>query len=358
MDDRQTQRDAPAQKDDIVHRTFGIEIRAETLNEERRSVDVVASTASLDSYDEIVAQNWRLERYAKNPVLLYGHNRATGFLGGLTQLETLPIGHAENVRVDAEGLKATLFFVDEKASPLAPYVWESFKQKALRAVSVGFYPHEIREERHGDIDVYVLDDNELFEISPVPLPANADAVALSANSNREQLRRLALRNAESAPQQESNMDPKKLEELQAKLMELEAAAATHTAALTAKDTELTELRAQLTARDASLATATADLATANAELATVAEARKAELRATAKLKMQTIFANRITPAEVDDYAEDYVADPAKTEARIAKRPEHHLGDQIIPQAPITPTTPAAADADSQLAARVAKKAAE
>jgi hypothetical protein len=168
-----------------VRRAFGITIKSGSLDEKKRCVRVIASTAAIDSYDEIVEQSWRLERYRENPVVLYGHNRV-GFLGmGGDPEKTLPIGYASDVAVVNGQLEATLNFVDEAANPMAVKVWEQFKQGGLRAVSVGFYPNTVREEKHDDKDIYVLADNELFEISAVPIPANPEAVALSAERTSE-----------------------------------------------------------------------------------------------------------------------------------------------------------------------------
>lgn len=131
-----------------------------------RSIDVIASTNAVDSYGEIVEQNWNLERYNTNPLVLYGHNRFD-----------LPIGHATDVGVDESGkLVAKLHFVTKEANPLAEQVWQSIKQKSLRAVSVGFTSGEPRIDRVNGHDVLVLNDNELREISVVPMPANPEAL--------------------------------------------------------------------------------------------------------------------------------------------------------------------------------------
>ena len=52
----------------IVERIYGVTIRAK--DEETRSIEVTASSAALDSYDEIVEQDWDLTRYRANPIVL------------------------------------------------------------------------------------------------------------------------------------------------------------------------------------------------------------------------------------------------------------------------------------------------
>ena len=67
-------------------------------------------------------------------------------------------------------------FASAKANPLAEQVWQSVQERTLRAVSVGFKPREVRKETRDDKDVYVLSDNDLYEISVVPIPSNPEAL--------------------------------------------------------------------------------------------------------------------------------------------------------------------------------------
>lgn len=147
-------------------RARSAEMHVRSIDEEGRSATFVCSTDVVDRYDEIVAQNWDLRSYRQNPVALYAHNKSE-----------LPIGQATEVDVVGGKLIATLKFASEKANPLAENVWQSILEKTLRAVSVGFIPHTVRWERRLDTEVLVLDDNELLEISVVPVPANPEALA-------------------------------------------------------------------------------------------------------------------------------------------------------------------------------------
>lgn len=156
---------APAADDDLVCRAFAIR----AVREGARECDFVASTDAVDSYGEIVEQDWDLARYKANPVALYNHSRYG---------TTLPIGHATKCEVEeGTGLVCTLRFVTAEANPLAEQVWQSIRQKSLRAVSVGFRPRDVRRELRDGKEVYVLSDNELHEISVVPIPANPEALA-------------------------------------------------------------------------------------------------------------------------------------------------------------------------------------
>lgn len=158
---------------DIIRCAYSAEVRARAAGQgdAERVVDVIASTDALDSYGDVVVQDWNLERYFKNPVVLWGHNSYG-----------MPIGFAENVAVQDGKLKAAIRFVDAKANPLAEQVWEGMKQGSLRAVSVGFRPGRVDRGQRDGKDVYFLSANELIEISVVPIPANPDAVAERAKS--------------------------------------------------------------------------------------------------------------------------------------------------------------------------------
>lgn len=203
---------------DIIHRTFSVEVKADA---EDRTVRVVASTNAIDSYGDIVEQSWRLDRYKANPVVLWNHNRSGGFFGGGAPEDTLPIGYAKDVEVVAGKLEATLVFVDEKASPLAERVYQGFRQGSIRAVSVGFRPNNVKAEKINGREIYRLSDNELYEISATPIPANPEAVSKTAESDRALLRAIAAATSGHGVTMDEEMKAA-LEAERAKVAELEA----------------------------------------------------------------------------------------------------------------------------------------
>lgn len=138
----------------------------ESVSDEARSVDVVASTDDIDGHGTIVRQNWRLERFAENPVVLYAHDHWD-----------LPIGTASKVGVVDGKLRATITFSAADLNPKADLIWKNVKAGVLRGVSAGFRPHSVTFEKHEDRDVMILDDNELFELTVTPCPSNAAALA-------------------------------------------------------------------------------------------------------------------------------------------------------------------------------------
>jgi HK97 family phage prohead protease len=149
----------------VVARSMPIYVRG--IREATRECDFVASTDAIDSYDEVVDQkNWVLDRFMTNPVALWAH-----------QSRELPIGTVTRCEVVNGKLECTIQFSTEDLNPQAEKVWRNVKAKVVRAVSVGFMPHSVRWEKRGDREVYVLADNELYEISVCSIPANPDCLA-------------------------------------------------------------------------------------------------------------------------------------------------------------------------------------
>ena len=153
------------QKHDDLH------VRARDQKE--RAVDVVMSSPSEDLHGEVVDQKWRLERFKRNPVLLFGHDS-----------RSLPIGKVENVRVEGGVLRGRMIFAPASANPEAEKAWQLVDLGFMSTVSVGFLSHDQKYETRGGIEVRVLTDNELVELSLVPIPANADAMVQQSFTER------------------------------------------------------------------------------------------------------------------------------------------------------------------------------
>ncbi len=193
------------------------EVRA--VNVEERSIEVVASTDALDSHGDIVEQDWDLKRYKKNPVILWNHNRfeSSGWsMGGAVRPEDLlPIGRAENVRVEDGKLIAKIIFASAEAHPLAERVFQLFREKVLRAVSVGFRPGKVTEELKNGRKVFRLSECELREISAVPIGSNAEAVAKSIDFELEHLAAMVTKEAQGAKEIENMSTPEEQKALEA-----------------------------------------------------------------------------------------------------------------------------------------------
>jgi HK97 family phage prohead protease len=269
------EQEAP-ENDGLVCRSYGLAVRS--LNESERSIEVVASTEAVDSYGDIIAQNWQLERYSQNPVVLFAHKS-----------RELPVGRAENVRVENGALCAKFIFATTEANPLGEQVWQSIRQKTLRGVSVGFVPKDVRYEKRDGKDVYVLDNNELFEISMTPVPANPEGLARMKAKAFQQRQAATV----ASRDEETHMDPEKLKlELAAKAAELDTAQ--RAAAVQAERIKTLETEAR-----------------ANAELVTnLQKAIEAEKTRANKLDEEAIKADvaavvgkKITPSQTEEFTE-------------------------------------------------------
>ncbi len=138
-----------------------------TESDEERVLNFRISTETPDSYNDVIkADGWDLERFEKNPVVLWAHSHYQP-----------PVGQALSIGVDGDALVASAKFADAETYAFADTVYRLLQKKYLRATSVGFFPKEwtFDEDRGG----YNFIANELFEFSIVPVPANPDALALA-----------------------------------------------------------------------------------------------------------------------------------------------------------------------------------
>ena len=156
--------------------------RAATINRDATSADTrsirfVASDESVDRYGDIIrADGWKLENFRKNAVLLFGHNS-----------RELPIGKVSEVGVVGKQLEATAEFMPEGMNDFADAVWRAVEAGFLNAVSVGFLPLSEPNYIFADDDPdhkgwptgYEFVDQELLELSVVPVPANPQALAVA-----------------------------------------------------------------------------------------------------------------------------------------------------------------------------------
>jgi len=150
-------------------------------------LDIVASTAEVDSYGEVVEQKWDLGRFRKNPVFLWAHNSRMP-----------PLGKATNVVVGTN-LEMRVWFLEADANPMAPSIFRQYEVGALSGFSVGFVPQTVKHEKVDGEERYVLSDNMLYEISAVPIPANASALAKSAARQRSMAAQLYQRSLGGGP---------------------------------------------------------------------------------------------------------------------------------------------------------------
>jgi HK97 family phage prohead protease len=184
-------RDEKELRDAVLLKSVNTEVSAA---EEERVLNFKISTESVDSYNDVIkADGWDLERYKKNPVVLWAHSHWQP-----------PVGKAISVGIEDKDLVATAKFAEAETYAFADTVYRLLKDGFLRATSVGFFPKEwtYDEERGG----YTFIAQELFEFSVVPVPANPDALttALKAGEiDMEPLREWAEKTLEAWGPEES-----------------------------------------------------------------------------------------------------------------------------------------------------------
>lgn len=149
------------------------------FNDAERTITFVASTEGIDRYgDTIKVDGWDTSAYEKNPVVLWAHDS-----------QDLPVGKCVGIQKQL-GQNAALIqkvqFATADENPFADSVYKLYKGGYLNAVSVGFIPKafEYRFENDGEgkpqgwpVGCDFL-EQELLELSCVPVPANAEALAL------------------------------------------------------------------------------------------------------------------------------------------------------------------------------------
>jgi HK97 family phage prohead protease len=301
--------------EDLVTRSHGLHVRG--VRSERREADFVASTEAIDAYEEIVEQTWDLARFNSNPVVLYAH-----------QSRELPIGVCSRVEVVGGQLECTIRFVTEDKNPKAEQVWKMVRDGELRAVSVGFVPKSYRWEKREGQEVLVFSDNELHEISVVPIPANAEALAKMKAKALAEARTQHKHGASAA--KENEMDPKE------QIIKLEA------------DVRSGEAKAHNLQKELDVAKATVSaLESQNQALATERDAAVAKA---AQLEDELISAEvdalvgvKIAPTEKDDFVALRKSNKELFTKFVAQRGDLKLLQPVIASKAAPPVS--ASDAD-------------
>lgn len=114
----------------------------------------------------------RLARYRSNPIVGYGHS----YWGR----SSLPIGKSERTVVDGSRLLMDVRF--DLADEFAATVDRKYRDGFLNAVSIGFDVLAWDDPKSNYWTGGVAVEWELFELSSVPLPMDADAVVESGRA--------------------------------------------------------------------------------------------------------------------------------------------------------------------------------
>lgn len=148
---------------------------ASTLCDGVRSLRFTISTDCIDrERDKIAINGWQLDNFARNPIVLWGHDASR-----------LPIGRAFNVGIEAGALKASVEFIPSdtpEAGPFADAVYSLARDGFIAATSVGFRPIKwafTDDPERGKDDWFPgidFESQELVELSVVTVPANPEAL--------------------------------------------------------------------------------------------------------------------------------------------------------------------------------------
>lgn len=137
-----------------------------------RRVKFVFSDGSVDrSGDTIDPAGWKLDNYKKNPVALFGHDS--------WNISSV-MGRGVNVGQSGNKLIGEIEFADADVNPNADMAYKMVEAGLLSAVSVGFMPLKFAwstdKDRPFGMD---FTEQELLEISIVPVPCNQNAIAMA-----------------------------------------------------------------------------------------------------------------------------------------------------------------------------------
>lgn len=137
-------------------------IETKAVDEKNSTIDFVFSSENEDRHGDKVYQNFELERFLKNPVILNSHKSG--------DIENV-IGKAEDVKIVDRKLQGKIKFAIDQ-NPKAKLAFDMVKAGFINATSIGFIPKQFDNE--GNILL-----SELLEVSLVAVPANPDALALA-----------------------------------------------------------------------------------------------------------------------------------------------------------------------------------
>lgn len=154
--------------EDFILKNFDSEVKTV---EGERALNVTITTRDVDRSGDIVEpKGARLVNFKKNPVVLMAHD-----------YHGLPIGKASNLEKTDNGIIAKVTFPEEGVYPLSDTVYNMYKQKFMRAWSIGFMPiksEDIVDDEKGDKigRGRRFKTWELIEFSACPVPNNPNAL--------------------------------------------------------------------------------------------------------------------------------------------------------------------------------------
>lgn len=140
----------------------------------------IITDATLDGHSErVLPEGVNVERFLKNPVMLWGHVRANGWDGAMAKL--LPIGRWENVKLENQQWKADAWI--DTGDDFGRDILRKVKAGIINATSIGFralaYSDAPEDKIKGQSGVTIT-KAELREVSLVDIPSNPNTVAVKS----------------------------------------------------------------------------------------------------------------------------------------------------------------------------------
>ena len=127
----------------------------------------LCSTPSIDRAGDSVAQDFNLDAFMKNPVVLFGHDHKD------------PIGKCTSVKYENGNLVAD---IELAPTERGQEIKQLIDHGTLRAVSIGFAPGQATPNEQGGMD---FSANSLMEISVCAVPMNPDALRIKSTNGVE-----------------------------------------------------------------------------------------------------------------------------------------------------------------------------
>jgi HK97 family phage prohead protease len=151
---------------------------------DNRTLRFTISSAAVDrDLDSVAVAGWQLDNFARNPVVLWAH-----------RADEPPIGKAIDFGRDDNRLFSAVQFLPSEgygaASDVAEMIYKMVADGYLSATSVGFRPikwdFSTDKDRGGDDFFPGIDfqEQELVELSIVPVPSNPDALIEPGDDSR------------------------------------------------------------------------------------------------------------------------------------------------------------------------------
>lgn len=147
-----------------------------TIDAEQGTIDFMITTPDVDAWGDIVVPTGMdNSRFRKNPVVQWNHDYWSP-----------PVARSLREEASDAGVSATAMFARD-VSEFAAQIFNLYVGKFLNAVSIGFWPlkmekrYEEREDGGSSFIGYEFLEWRLLEYSPVPIPANENALVMAAN---------------------------------------------------------------------------------------------------------------------------------------------------------------------------------